>query len=200
MEGIMRLITYINQFLGEIIFPKSLNPNSAYILHLFNTPSYTYVMLDRLLSTGAIVAIIHSGNLCSDFSVRKDPSKIITYEDNLHLLRRLVTKHNIQDFALSLSRHDHLPSIKRVLPNAQIYETSGTLKLLNRTYHFSHQPQLTENEDFDLKAGSIFAPISVPELTHTSVFRSFIRQGRRICHLQLIDIYSGNAHLIEYYA
>lgn len=196
----MSLITYFNQFLGEIYFPKSLNPNSAYILHLFNTPSYTYVMLDRLLSTGAIVAIIHSGNLCSDFSVKQQPSKIIAYEDNLNLLRKLVHKHKIRDFALTLSRHDHLPSIKRALPDAMIFETIGLLKLLNRTYYFSYQPHNLGNESEPSSLTSSFSPISKTEPTQTSMFNSILRQGRKICYLQLIDIYSGKSHLIKYFA
>lgn len=196
----MNLITYINQFLGEINFPKSLNPNSAYILHLFNTPSYTYVMLDRLLSTGAIVAVIHSGNLCSDFSVRKHPSRIMTYEDNLHMLRRLIARHNIKDFALTLSRHDHLPSVKRVLPNAKIYENVGVLKLLNRTYYFSHHPHHLSHAAIDAENECAFAPIPIADLKQTSIFNSIIRQGRKICHFQLIDVYSGRSHLVEYYA
>lgn len=138
----MNLFRRLPSWFGHIDCPPDLDLEKVYVLHLFDTPGYAYVLLDHFLSRFQIGMLIHTGNLSSKLSIHTYPEQISEYENHLNILSHLIKKHRIEQCYISLSPNDHLPSIQRMLPNAKIYKDHGEVKIENIHFLFAHQQNL----------------------------------------------------------
>ncbi len=134
----MNLFRCIPNWFGHITCPDAIDPKRTYALHLFDTPGYAYVLLDRFLTPLNIRGIIHTGNLSSKLSLENYPQQIIEYEEHLHIFSQLVKKHHIDQIYISLSPNDHFPSIKRMLPHANIFDGNGLATIDHRQFAFAY--------------------------------------------------------------
>lgn len=130
----MNFISQIQYWLGEIPLPNEMDKSHSYVVHLFDTPSYTYLLLSKLLSQLNVSAVIHNGNLSSQIDLSKFPYKTITYESHLNLFAKVLRKHHIDQLYICLSPIDHTQSIKRKLPHAIVFEKFG--EAFVEDYHF----------------------------------------------------------------
>ena len=130
----MSFISQIRYWLGEIPLPNEMDKSHSYVVHLFDTPSYAYLLLNKLFSQLNVSAIIHNGNLSSQIDLSVSPHKTIAYESHLNLFAKVLRKHQIHQLYICLSPIDHSQSIKRALPNADVFEEYG--EAIIEDFHF----------------------------------------------------------------
>lgn len=134
----MNFISHIQYWLGEIPLPSQLDRSHRYMLHLFDTPSYTYYLLDQLLNRINVVAVIHNGNLSSQLKLSQYPHHTKTYEDHLQLFANLLERHKLSELYICLSPEDHPQSIERILPFACTFSDFGQVKIHNLSCQFAY--------------------------------------------------------------
>lgn len=134
----MNFISHIQYWLGEIPLPSQLDRSHRYMLHLFDTPSYTYYLLDQLLKQIQVVAVIHNGNLSSQLRLSEFPHHTKTYEDHLQLFANLLERHQLSELYICLSPEDHPPSIERILPFAVTFKSYGQVQICDLNCHFAY--------------------------------------------------------------
>lgn len=144
----MNLIPQIQYWLGIIPLPEQIDRSHTYILHLFDTPSYTYLLLDHLLRVLKVDAVIHNGNLSSQLNLTKNPHSKMEYEAHLEIFARILETHDISKLFICLSPQDHEQSIRRALPFASIHAPFGQATIGNQSYAFAYyQNNLPDSMD-----------------------------------------------------
>lgn len=148
----MNFISQIQYWLGEIPLPNEMDKSHSYVVHLFDTPSYTYLLLNKLLSQVNVTAVIHNGNLSSQIDLSKFPFKTIAYESHLNLFAKVLKRHQIDQLYICLSPIDHTQSIQRTLPYATVFEHYGEAYIEDFHFVFSYdRKNLPERSgDFNL--------------------------------------------------
>lgn len=137
----MNLLNQIKYWLGDIPIPSTLSRTQPYLLHLFDTHSYTFMSIEQLLTKLNIVAVVHSGNLCRQINLATNPELICIYEQQLAVFSKALLLHDITDVYISLGPTDHFQSIKRVLPLSQLVQDCGEFNLYGQRFSYGYDKQ-----------------------------------------------------------
>lgn len=132
----MSLHDSIRQLTGSLPLLDTNNDRSRYLLRLSDTHCYVYFLLNQLLSELNVVGIIHTGGLSASINMTIHKHLLLTYEEHLSHLSTLCQQHHIDHLWIRPKEQDHLPSIKRILPQSVLITDDSILELNDRSFKF----------------------------------------------------------------
>lgn len=99
------------------------------IIRLHDTHCYAYYLLHQLFEQFQIVGIVHTGGLSASIDMRHSKHLLLTYEEHLHNLAKICDKYHVEKLWIRPKDQDHIPSIKRMLPNSIIIEDCASIHI-----------------------------------------------------------------------
>lgn len=132
------IINFFKRILGKIIVPSSLINDDPKLVHISDTPSFTYVELVKMIKTIQPKYVVHTGDISDDIKLELYPWKLDLYESNIKRLSYKLRNIASVKMYFCVGNHDNTDVLKKYFGNEAILESPTILEIDGTCFSISH--------------------------------------------------------------
>lgn len=140
------ILDIFNRILGRIIVPKNILNDDPKLIHISDTPSFTYVELVRMIKLIKPEYIIHTGDISDDIKLELYPWKLDIYESNIRRLSAKLKGFPSIKMYFCIGNHDNSEVLKKYFASEYVLDSPTVLEIEGTCFSVSHYyDQLIKN-------------------------------------------------------
>lgn len=132
------ILDVLKRVLGKIIIPKNIINDDPKLIHISDTPSFTYVELVRMIKTIQPEYIIHTGDISDDIKLELYPWKLDLYEANIKRLSSKLNELSGVQIYFCVGNHDDSNVLRKYFNEKFILEKPTILDIDGICFSVSH--------------------------------------------------------------
>ncbi|QXM06299.1 metallophosphoesterase family protein [Crassaminicella indica] len=143
MINFKKLFYYL---IGSVYIPEELfNSNEKILLHISDTPSNFFSVLNYLLSKLKPTYIVHTGDLVDNIKLEIYPYRLDDYIKKVNRIIEILENSSAKNIYLALGNHDNKKVVNNITKRSHIIEKSGIINIEDIEIKISHFPNEIKN-------------------------------------------------------
>ena len=161
------ILTILYSLINRPFIPQSLIKNkSPLLIHISDTPGFTYPFIYRLIEKLEPEILIHTGDMIDDLKLEIRPALVKEYSPKLEKIIRRLEKLPVKKIFIIPGNHDNIKIVKEISRRCEILPEKSRIEADGLSFFLSHEYyNIKTDTDFYLFGHSLPAAGEINERT-----------------------------------